>query len=50
MSIPVKGKEEIQNVATISANGEEEIGSLIASIYDKCGKDATVTVADGKTL
>lgn len=50
MSIPVKGKEEIQNVATISANGDESIGKLIASIYEKSGKDATVTVTDGKTL
>lgn len=50
LSIPVKGKEEIQNVATISANGDSNIGKLIASIYDKAGKDATVTVADGKTL
>ena len=50
MSIPVKGKEEIQNVATISANGDHEIGNLIASIYAKAGKDATVTVTDGKTL
>ncbi|MDR3736461.1 MAG: chaperonin GroEL [Acidobacteriaceae bacterium] len=50
MSIPVKGKEEIENVATISANGDRKIGSLIASIYAKSGKDATVTVTDGKTL
>ncbi len=50
MSIPVKGKEEIQNVATISANGDANIGKLIASIYEKSGKDATVTVSDGKTL
>eukprot|EP00829_Urostomides_striatus_P013592 TRINITY_DN3798_c0_g2_i2.p1 TRINITY_DN3798_c0_g2~~TRINITY_DN3798_c0_g2_i2.p1 ORF type:complete len:577 (+),score=183.43 TRINITY_DN3798_c0_g2_i2:47-1777(+) len=50
MSIPVKGKEEIQNVATISANGDENIGRLISSIYEKSGKDATVTVSDGKTM
>jgi len=50
MSIQVKGKEEIQNVATISSNGDENIGKLIASIYEKSGKDATVTVSDGKTL
>lgn len=50
MSIPVKGKEEIQHVATISANGDETIGKLVASIYEKSGKDATVTVSDGKTL
>lgn len=50
MSIPIKGKEEIQHVATISANGDENIGKLVASIYEKSGKDATVTVSDGKTL
>lgn len=50
MSIPVKGKEEIQNVATISANGDENVGRLIASIYEKSGKDATVSVIDGKTM
>ena len=50
MSLPVKGKEEIQNVATISANGDKNIGKLIASIYEKSGKDATVTVTDGNTL
>lgn len=50
MSIPVKGKQEIENVATISANGDKNIGNLIASIYEKSGKDATVTVTEGKTL
>jgi len=50
MSIPVKGKQEIENVATISANGDKTVGSLIASIYEKSGKDATITVTDGKTL
>lgn len=50
MSIPVKGKQEIENVATISANGDKSVGSLIASIYEKSGKDATITVTDGKTL
>jgi chaperonin GroEL len=50
LSIVVKGKEDIQSVATVSANGDENIGKLIASIYEKSGKDATVTVSDGKTL
>ena len=50
IAIPVKGREDYQNVATISANGDEEIGRIIASVYEKSGKDATVTVAEGKTL
>jgi chaperonin GroEL len=37
-------------VATISANGDEEIGELIASAIDKVGKEGTITVQDGKTL
>lgn len=50
MSIPIKGKEQIQNVATISANGDSKIGELIAGIFDKLGANGTITVSDGKTL
>ncbi len=50
MTTPVKGKEDYHNVATISANGDEKIGQIIASVYEKTGKDATVTVSEGKTL
>ena len=50
LSVPIKGKEQIQNVATISANGDTHIGSLIAGIFDKLGANGTITVADGKTL
>jgi len=46
----VGDRESIKNVATISANGDEEIGELLASAMDKVGKDGTITVADGKTL
>jgi chaperonin GroEL len=37
-------------VATISANGDKKIGSLIATIIDKLGPNGTITVNDGKTL
>ena len=37
MSVPVKGKEEIENVATISANGDKHIGGILAGIFDKLG-------------
>lgn len=47
---PVSTKEEISQVATISANGDIEIGGLIASAMDKVGKDGVITVQDGKTL
>ena len=49
-AIPVKGKKEIENVATISANGDHHIGGLIAGIFDKLGAHGTITVAEGKAL
>jgi len=50
MSQPVKGKEQIANVGTISANGDREIGNLLATLMEKVGEHGTITVADGKTL
>jgi chaperonin GroEL len=50
MSVPVQGKEEIENVATISANGDKHIGGILAGIFDKLGANGTITVQDGKTL
>merc|ERR1719331_2246405 len=35
MSIPVQGKEAIQNVATISANGDNKIGDILAGIFER---------------
>jgi len=46
----VKDPAEIAQVATISANGEEEIGSIISEAMDKVGKDGTITVEEAKTL
>lgn len=46
----IKGKENVANVATISANGDTEIGNLIAELIEKVGETGTITVADGKTL
>ncbi len=50
MQKQVKGKDDIQKVATISANGDEEIGNTIANIMDKVGKDGVITVEDGQTF
>jgi len=50
MSVPVKGQDEIRNVATISANGDETIGGHLAGIFEKLGANGTITVQDGKTL
>ena len=49
-AIPVKGRNEIENVATISANNDKQIGGLIAGIFDKLGPNGTITVAEGKAL
>lgn len=48
-SIPVTTKEEIANVAAISAQ-DREIGELIAEVMDKVGKDGVVTVEESKGL
>lgn len=50
ISIDVKDKEAIENVASISANNDRHIGGLIASVFDKIGREGTITVQDGKTL
>lgn len=49
-SKPVKTREMISNVATISANGDKQIGDLISELMAKVGEHGTITVADGKTL
>jgi len=49
-SRPVKGNEQIAMVGTISANGDKEIGSLLAQLMDRVGEHGTITVQDGKTL
>lgn len=41
---PVDEENEIKHIATLSANGDEEIGSLIAEAFNKVGKDGTITV------
>ena len=46
----VKEHTEIAQVATISANGEVEIGTIIAEAMDKVGKDGTITVEEAKTI
>lgn len=46
----ISTSEEIAQVGTISANGDREIGDLIARAMEKVGKDGVITVADGKTL
>jgi chaperonin GroEL len=50
MSIPVKGKKEMAQVASIAANNDPEIGDLLAEAMDKVGKDGVITVDEGKSL
>ena len=50
LSKSVKDTKEILQVAAISANGDEEIGSKIAEAMDKVGKDGTITVEEAKSM
>lgn len=50
MTIPVKGKADLKNVATVAANGDEDIGNIIAEAMDKVGKDGVITVEEAKTI
>src|SRR5687767_4508305 len=50
LSLPTKGKKEIAQVGTISANNDEEIGNLIADAMDKVGKDGVITVEEARGL
>lgn len=47
-STPINGIDDLRRVATISANGDVEIGETIASTLDSVGADATVTLEEGK--
>ncbi|MCF7849780.1 MAG: chaperonin GroEL, partial [Kiritimatiellales bacterium] len=50
MSKKVKDAEEIAQVGTISANGDETIGRIIAEAMEKVGKDGTITVEEAKSI
>ena len=50
MSIKIKNKEEMANVASIAANNDKEIGELLSDAMEKVGKDGVITVDEGKSL
>ena len=50
MSKKIKSKEELTNVATVSANNDRHIGELISEAMDRVGKDGVVTVEESRTL
>lgn len=50
LSKKVKSADEIAQVATLSANGDEEIGKMISEAMEQVGKEGTITVEEAKTL
>jgi len=50
MSIKIKNKSEMANVASIAANNDSEIGELLSEAMEKVGKDGVITVDEGKSL
>jgi chaperonin GroEL len=50
MSIKIKNRDEMANVAAVAANNDREIGSLLADAMEKVGKDGVITVDEGRSL
>ena len=50
MSKPTKGQKDIAQVGTISANGDETIGKIIAEAMEKVGKEGVITVEEAKSM
>jgi len=46
----ITGREDLKSVATVSANWDNEIGTIIADAFDKVGKDGTITVEEAKSI
>ncbi len=49
-SIKVRGKDDIAKVGTISANGDGEVGKILASAFEKVGKDGVIQIEEGKSM
>lgn len=49
MSKKVKGRDDYKRVATVSANGDEHIGNLMADAMEKVGKEGVITVDEGRS-
>jgi chaperonin GroEL len=50
ISKKVKGKEDLANIASVSANNDRQIGQLISEAMEQVGKDGVVTVEESRTL
>jgi chaperonin GroEL len=50
MSIKIKNRKEMAQVAAVASNNDHEIGELLAEAMEKVGKDGVITVDEGKSL
>ncbi|HUN80385.1 MAG TPA: chaperonin GroEL [Phycisphaerae bacterium] len=50
LAVPVKGSEDIAKVGTVSANGDAEIGKMLADAMEEVGKEGVITIEEGKSL
>ncbi len=46
----VKGKDDVAKVATVSANGDEEVGRILSDAFETVGKDGVIEIEEGKSL
>ena len=49
-AIPIRSKEDIMHIATISANNDEAIGNLVATAVDSAGKDGSVIIEEARSM
>ena len=49
-SVKVQGKRDIENVGTISANGDREVGKMLAEAFDKVGANGVIEIEEGNSL
>jgi chaperonin GroEL len=50
LSVKVRGKDDIAKVATISANGDKEVGKMLSEAFEKVGKDGVIEIEEGKSF
>lgn len=50
ISTPVDGQKDIENIATVSANGDRELGSVIAEAVNMVGRDGVVNIEEGRGI
>jgi chaperonin GroEL len=50
MSLPIKGQSDIENVATISANGDRDLGKVVADCVARVGTDGVITIEEGRKI